>query len=418
MRQSPRLCCKGLTPRTVQASGKQPPPRARAIAVALVLGALLALALPATAFAAGGERSLAPTQLALFGPSDPCEAQHDALKDSDDYFDKEIIQAVAADTVGAIISGVFTGDWRGAIIRGSVNAAGSLLSYYNERQKQAAGNQVALAQSIGGDARNYGVAMDKATAAFEALKQCRMNQAAAIKADYASGRISRGEAQERLAKVRERFNDELQTADHLGAQMNRRQEEMQAASDQLLASDPQARTLVTEMDQGPPPTGPYSGQPPSGQPPSGPPPSGPPPSGSPPSAETTVAVARNGVLHEGPASYTKSIVTLRRGDTVIVAGPTQGDWVPVRLVDGRTGFVNSQTFKPGAVHAAPPPPSPPPPPPQETRQEMAKADLAKAPPASKATVETVEATRFNLKRRESYGDRSRPRTTTLRSPST
>jgi hypothetical protein len=110
-----------------------------------------------------------------------------------------------------------------------------------------------------------------------------------------------------------------------------------------------------------------------------------------------MAIARNGVLREGPASYTRSIVTLERGDTVIVAGPSQGDWIPVRLVDGRTGYINSQAFRAGApVHTATAPR-------QEPAREPAKADLSKAPPASKATVETVEATRSNVKRRESYG---------------
>jgi hypothetical protein len=209
-----------------------------------------------------------------------------------------------------------------------------------------------------------------------------LNQAAAIKADAASGKISRGEAQERLAKAHQRFQEELELAQHLGAQMNTRQQEMQAASDQLLASDPDARNLVMGMGMGP-----------GGLPPSGPPSSGPPPSGG-----STMAVARSGVLREGPASYTRSIVTLERGDTVIVSGPSQGDWIPVQLVDGRTGYINSQAFRAGAAaHAAPPPK-------QEPARETAKADLSKAPPASKATVETVEATRSNVKRRESYGN--------------
>ncbi len=351
MRQNARQMCMRSRPHC-----------ARGRAATFAMGALIALALPATAFAAEVQRSAVPTQLALFGSSDPCDAQHDALKGSDDFFGKGILQAVMA---SGIMGGIFGGNSKGGPASG---AASGLLAYYSARQQQAGGNMQALAEAIGGDARNYGVAMDKASTALEALKQCRMNQAAAIKADYASGRISRGEAQERLAKAHERFKDELETADHLGAQMNQRQAEMQAASDQLLASDPQARTLVTEMEQGPPP----------------------------PSGETTVEIARNGVLREGPASYTRSIVTLQRGDTVVVAGPNQGDWVPVSLVDGRTGYLNSQAFKRGAVPA--------PPPRQETGRETAKEALAKAPPASKATVETVEATRSNLKRRESYGN--------------
>ena len=358
-------------PVIVQACCERGAWRARKYGAALVLAALLAAGLPAPASAMAGARSAVPTQLALFGPSDPCEAQHDALKDSDDFFGKDILQALVAGGIAGAIGGVFGGNWKSGLAAG---AASGMLAYYNSRQQQAAGNQLVLAQSIGGDARNYGVAMDKATAAFEALRQCRLNQAAAIKADAASGKISRGEAQERLAKAHQRFQEELELAQHLGAQMNTRQQEMQAASDQLLASDPEARNLVSGMGPGPGP--------------GGPPPSGPPPSGG-----STMAIARSGVLREGPASYTRSIVTLQRGDTVIVAGPSQGDWIPVQLVDGRTGYVNSQAFKAGAAHGAPPP-----------RQEPAKADLSKAPPASKATVETVEATRSNLKRRESYGN--------------
>ena len=361
-------------PVIVQARGERGAWRARRYGASLVLAALLAAGLPAASSAADGARTAIPTQLALFGSSDPCEAQHDALKDSDDFFGKDILQALVAGGIAGAIGGVFGGGgWKSGLAAG---AATGMLAYYNERQQQAAGNQLVLAQSIGGDARNYGVAMDKATAAFEALRQCRLNQAAAIKADAASGKISRGEAQERLAKAHQRFQEELELAQHLGAQMNTRQQEMQAASDQLLASDPEARNLVSGMGPGPGPG------------PGGPPSSGPPPAGG------TMAIARNGVLREGPASYTRSIVTLQRGDTVIVAGPSQGDWVPVQLVDGRTGYLNSQAFRPGAAaHAAPAP-----------RQEPAKADLSKAPPASKATVETVEATRSNLKRRESYGN--------------
>ena len=352
-----------------------PAPRARRYGAALVLAVLLAAGLPTAASAMDGARTAVPIQLALFGSSDPCDKEHDALKDSDDFFGKDILQALVAGGVAGAIGGIFGGNWKAGLAAG---AATGMLAYYNARQQQAGGNQLVLAQSIGGDARNYGVAMDKATAAFEALRQCRLNQAAAIKADLASGRISRSEAQERLAKAHQRFQEELELAQHLGAQMNTRQEEMQAASDQLLASDPEARNLVGEMGPGP----------------EGPPPSGPPSSG--PSGGSTIEVARNGVLREGPASYTRSILVLQRGDTVIVSGPSQGDWVPVQLVDGRTGYVNSQAFRPGAAHGAPPPRQPP-------AQATAKADLSKAPPASKATVETVEATRSNLKRRESYG---------------
>jgi hypothetical protein len=371
-----------LTVVSPQVLGQRPALRARKRAAALVLGALLAAGLPAAASATEGGPSAVPTQLALFGPSDPCEAQHDALKDSDDFFGKDIMQALVAGGLAGALGGVFGGggNWKAGLAAG---AATGMLAYYNARQQQAAGNQLDLAQSIGGDARNYGVAMDKATAAFETLRQCRLNQAAAIKADLASGKISRSEAQERLAKAHQRFQEELELAQHLGAQMNTRQEEMQAASDQLLASDPEARGLVSGMGMGPGP--------------GGPPPSGPPSSGPPPPGEGPMAIARNGVLREGPASYTRSIVTLERGDTVIVAGPSQGDWIPVRLVDGRTGYINSQAFRAGApVHTATAPR-------QEPAREPAKADLSKAPPASKATVETVEATRSNVKRRESYG---------------
>ncbi len=346
---------------------------ARGRATNLALGALIVLTLPATAVADQGERAAVPTQFALFGASESCELQHDSLKDSNDFFGKDIIQALVAGGIAGAFGGVFGGGSKGPAIGAGV---GGILAYYNARQQQAAGNLEALAISIGGDARNYGIAMDKAIAAFQALKQCRFNEAAAIKADFAQGRISRGEAQERLAKLRERFREDMQTAEHLDAQMNQRQAEMQAASDELLASDPQARTLITEMEQGPPPpSGPQSG-------------------------EVTAEVVRNSVLREGPASYTKAIVTLERGDTVIVAGQNQGDWVPVRLVDGRTGYLNSQAFKRGAV----PTPARPMDTAWVTPREKAKDDLAKAPPASKATVETVEATRSNLKRRESYGN--------------
>ncbi len=255
-----------------------------------------------------------------------------------------------------------TGNWKTALIAGAAGAmASGVMAYYNARQQQAAGNQQALAQSIGGDAQAYGAAMDKATAAFLALKQCRMAQAAAIKADFAAGRLTRELAQQQLDQVHARFTDELATADHVGAHMNQRQEELDAAAEQLLVADPQSRGLVAKIEEPPP------------------------------NVEKTVALARAGIVRDGPAASAKRLAGLKRGEEVVVTGPAQGAWTPVRLADGRAGFIASQAFKPGAatVHVA--------------KREDPSAELAAAPPLSKATVETVEATHSNLKRRDSFG---------------
>lgn len=86
MPHGPRSCTTPRFPRTVC--------RAASLAVGLALGALLSASVPLAAFAESGDRpdSSGPSVPAV-DPNDPCGVQHAALRESDDFFDRQILQA-------------------------------------------------------------------------------------------------------------------------------------------------------------------------------------------------------------------------------------------------------------------------------------------------------------------------------------
>src|SRR5262249_7628633 len=71
------------------------------------------------------------------------------------------------------------------------------------------------------------------TASFLRLKDCRFNTARLVKDDYKAGRITREQAQAKLAEIHALFDEDIAFAEALDAKINERGAEYQNASTEL-----------------------------------------------------------------------------------------------------------------------------------------------------------------------------------------
>ena len=299
-------------------------------AVAMV--ALLALALPGCA---GGGASMS----SLFGGSyavaadDACGQQRQALKSFQDYFYASMIQGAALGAAAGGLSGLLLGgDAKGAAIGAGAGAlVGGVGGYYLAKQK-ANSDPAALTNAVYQDVSQENTKIDGVSAAFLQLKDCRLQSAQAVKADYQAKRISREDAQAKLQKTRTLFLEDVNFAEGLGSKIGERSGEYENASSQMLQVDPSAQqTLAARQAQSPRAGG----------------------------GATLVANQAARVRAE-PSSSGRQLATLAPGDGVTPAsgGAAAADWTHVRLSDGRTGYVSSALLRPAgtaAPNAAPPP---------------------------------------------------------------
>jgi len=249
---------------------------------------------------------------------DPCASNRQELKAIEDYFVQSVVQgAVAGAVVGGLAGALIGGDAKSALIGAGAGAvAGGLGGYFTAKQK-ASGDKTQLVSSVYGDVVQENQQIDKTTATFRRLSQCRFAAAQAIKTNFQGGRISRDEAAKQLERQRNWFNEDVQFAENLGGKMGERGKEYEFASTEMLKEDPNAqRTLslrktqsaqaaqAAAVTQGP---------------------------------NATINAAAN--LRERPAENARRVGALTKGDKVGLVGPTTGAWTQVQTTTGLTGYV-------------------------------------------------------------------------------
>lgn len=311
---------------------------------------------------------------------DPCAANRQELKAIEDYFVQSVVQgAVAGALIGGLAGALIGGDAKSAAIGAGAGAvAGGLGGYFTAKQK-ASGDKTQLVSSVYGDVLQENQQIDKTTATFRRLSQCRFAAAQTIKSNFQSGRISRDEAVKQLDRQRSWFNEDVQFAENLGGKMNERSNEYAFASNELIKDDPNAqRTLSLRKAQ----------QAQQNQ----------------AAADIAAGLQRANAnatanLRERPAESARRIGGLAKGDQVTVLGSSAG-WSEVRTSAGTTGYVVSRALsdesgRPLAARPAQPRPAPAPAP--------RPAQVAEAPPPNDA-VGVVQLTESNQLKRKAFGD--------------
>ncbi len=251
---------------------------------------------------------------------DACHAERAELKSFQDYFFRSMVEGAAAGAVaGGLAGALISGNLKGAAIGAGAGAVvGGVGGYFLAKQK-ATSDPNQLTQSVYQDVSTENAQIDKVTAAFDRLRDCRFRTARAVKADLAAGRIARPDAQTKLAQIRKLFQEDIDFAESLGAKMNERGSEYQNASTEVLKLQPNAAPAPAAQSSG----------------------------GAAAPAGSLVADVAARVRSE-PSATGKQIASLTPGEAVSVAsgGTSAADWTHVQLKDGRDGYVASRLLRP------------------------------------------------------------------------
>jgi hypothetical protein len=177
------------------------------------------------------------TQAGRIGPddgTDPCRPQLVALDSTGNFFAEDILKgAVVGAVAGGLIGGLASGNWRGAAIGAATGAiAGAATGYWvalNQQQRDQRG----LFTQVKGDLGRENSELERTQAAFDALTNCRFQQARQVRADLQSGRITRDQAVQRMSVIRNRYDRDLQLARTINGQIGGRQEQFAEAANNL-----------------------------------------------------------------------------------------------------------------------------------------------------------------------------------------
>jgi len=248
-----------------------------------------------------------------------------ALRESQGFFERSIVQGAVIGAVGgALLGGFIGGNTRSAIAGGLIGGmAGAGGGYLAAREKEAQ-SRAQLADTVYGDVKAESAEVVRALAGFEQARNCRLQRADTIKRDYAQGRLTRDEAGRQMALERSRFADDLKVVRAIGAKIDERHAELLTATEALSADDGQARALLGQTR----------------------------------TAEATAwrnpdlsgrAQASSGLVRatttvnvrQQPSAQASRVGSLAQGHTATLLEPETGGWSKVRLSDGKTGYVAS-----------------------------------------------------------------------------
>src|SRR5487761_1247256 len=128
-----------------------------------------------------------------------------------------MLQGAALGAAAGGLSGLLLGgDAKGAVIGAGAGAlVGGVGGYYLAKQK-ANTDPAALTNAVYQDVSQENTKIDGVSLAFAQLKDCRVQSAQAVKADYRAKRIGSDDAQAKLQKIRTLFLEDVTYAEGLG----------------------------------------------------------------------------------------------------------------------------------------------------------------------------------------------------------
>lgn len=166
--------------------------------------------------------------------SDVCRPNVVALDSTGNFFAEDMIKGAVAGAVTGGVAALLTGgsgrDAVAAAVAGAV--IGAVGGYYKSRMDQ--GRDQAVLR-INEDLSREAGQLDKTDTAVRALITCRIKQRDRIRADYAAGRISRGDAQRRWSLLQEQVRRDNNLMQMVAENIGKRQEEYRYANEQVAA---------------------------------------------------------------------------------------------------------------------------------------------------------------------------------------
>ena len=164
--------------------------------------------------------------------SDACYQYRVALDSTGDFYAADMLKGAAIGAgVGALSGALIGGNLKGALIGAAAGAAlGSLGGYWNAKMEQG------RAQAITGvmsdlDTENQN--LNRTQVALDQLVGCRRAAIAQVKADYKAKRITKPEAEQRLAGIRGQLDKDYAIASTINQNIVKRRDEYLVAADNI-----------------------------------------------------------------------------------------------------------------------------------------------------------------------------------------
>lgn len=258
---------------------------------------------------------------------DACAEQSTALRESQGYFERSIIQGAVIGAVGGAILGGILGGGDGALAGAAVGAAaGAGGGYLAARQKESS-DRTALGNTVYQDAQNETGEIVRALAAFNRVRDCRLARVATIKQQFGAGQLSREQAQGMLDVEKRRYADDIVVVKAIAGKIDERHQEFVTAvetisEDNAEASALLARAKAAEQSDWNNPDAPAVTEP--------------------ASAEDMVVASTNLNVRAEPSTTGAKIGLLEGGTAALRTGPDQNGWTPIQLANGANGFVATQ----------------------------------------------------------------------------
>jgi hypothetical protein len=168
--------------------------------------------------------------------TDACGAQTAELDRSGAFFAVPIVAGgVAVIGAGGVLGtrpGVI-----GALVWGATSAAAAVtaLAYVDQRRREAAGNEAALATAVGNDIDRENTGLAQSQAAVDGVLDCRLREAARVREAARTGEIQRQQAQAQLAAIRAQAERDLALSRTIEQRMQARATDLDAGVQAVVA---------------------------------------------------------------------------------------------------------------------------------------------------------------------------------------
>ena len=268
---------------------------------------------------------------------DACGEASTSLREAQGYFERSIIQGAVIGAVGGAILGGILGGGDGALAGAAVGAAaGAGGGYLAARQKEAS-DRSELNSTVYQDAQNETGEIVRALAAFNRVRDCRLDRSETIKQQFAAGQLTREQAQTMLDVEKRRYADDIVVVKAIAGKIDERHQEFVTAVETMSEDSPEASALLAraqeaEASEWKNPDAAVSSEPAV-------------------SGDMVVASTNLNVRAE-PSTTGAKIGLLEGGTAALRTGPDEDGWTPIELANGSNGFVATQ-FLSGYEGSAP-----------------------------------------------------------------
>jgi len=164
--------------------------------------------------------------------TDACYQYRVALDSTGNFYAEDMLKGAAIGAgVGAVSGGLIGGNLKGALIGAAAGAAvGTLGGYWSAKMQQ--GRDQAITGVISDlDAENQN--LNRTQVALDQLVNCRRAEITRVKADYKAQRISKAEAEQRLAGIRAQLDKDYAIASTINQNIVKRRDEYLVAVDNI-----------------------------------------------------------------------------------------------------------------------------------------------------------------------------------------